>query len=299
MQKALVTGATGFLGREITDHLRSAGFEVKTLGRSKCDYNFSLEKGEPSFNQKFDLVVHVAGKAHIVPKTKEEADDFFAVNVTGTENLLKELDSSDIKEFVFISSVSAYGLKQGLLINEDNPLLASDPYGKSKILAETIIHEWCMKRNIIYTALRLPLLVGKNPPGNLGSMIKSIKKGLFFTIGGGNASKSMVLTRDVARVIPLISNIGGVYNVTDGYNPTFRELSDAFEKNYNKKVYNLPLLPFKILASIGDKFAFIPFNSQVLNKIILNFTFDDSKLKKAVVNWKPIPVLDYLKTNVL
>jgi nucleoside-diphosphate-sugar epimerase len=299
MKQILVTGAKGFLGREITDFLRSEGHEVKTLGRSECDYNFRLEKGLPLFDQKFDLVVHAAGKAHIVPKTKEEADDFFAVNVTGTENLLKSLESANVKEFVFISSVSAYGLRQGILINEDNPLLASDPYGKSKILAETIIHEWCMKRNVIYTALRLPLLVGKNPPGNLGSMIKSIKKGLFFTIGGGTASKSMVLTRDIARVIPLISNIGGVYNVTDGYNPTFRELSDAFENNYNKKVYNLPLLPFKILASIGDKFAFIPFNSQVLNKIILNFTFDDSKLKKAVVNWKPIPVLDYLKTNVL
>jgi nucleoside-diphosphate-sugar epimerase len=299
MQKSLVTGATGFLGREITDHLKSAGFEVKTLGRSKCDYNFSLEKGEPSFHQKFDLVVHVAGKAHIVPKTKEEADDFFAVNVTGTENLLKALDSSDIKEFVFISSVSAYGLKQGLLINEDNPLLASDPYGRSKILAESVIQDWCSKRNVTYTALRLPLLVGKNPPGNLGAMIQSVKKNKFFTIGGGVATKSMVLTRDVARLIPMISKIGGVYNVTDGYNPTFRELSDAFEKNYNKKVYNLPLFPFKILASIGDKFAFIPFNTLMLNKIILNFTFDDSKLRKALVDWKPTPVIDYLKSNVL
>lgn len=299
MKQALVTGATGFLGREITNYLKSVGYEVKTLGRGKCDYNFSLEKEEPSFNQKFDLVVHAAGKAHIVPKTKEEADDFFAVNVTGTENLLKALDFSDIKEFVFISSVSAYGLKQGLLINEDNPLLASDPYGRSKILAESVIQDWCSKRNVTYTALRLPLLVGKNPPGNLGAMIQSVKKNKFFTIGGGVASKSMVLTRDVAQLITMISNIGGTYNVTDGYNPTFRELSDAFEKSYDRKVYNLPLFPFKMLARLGDRFKFIPFNTLMLNKIILNFTFDDSKLRKALVDWKPTPVLDYLKSNVL
>ena len=299
MGKVLITGATGFLGREIVDFLKSENYEVKTLGRSICDYNISLEKDNLHLNQEFDLVIHAAGKAHIVPKTIEEKEDFFKVNVQGTENLLRALESSNLKKFVYISSVSTYGKKQGELINESTPLLAVDPYGRSKILAEKMIEDWCAKRNIIYTALRLPLLVGKNPPGNLGSMIRSIKKGMFFTIGGGVASKSMLVARDVARVIPMVSSIGGSYNMTDGHNPTFRELSNVFEKSYNKKVYNLPLFPFRILAFFGDRLSFFPFNSTMLNKIILTFTFDDAKLRKAVVDWKPTPVLDYLKDTVI
>jgi nucleoside-diphosphate-sugar epimerase len=299
MEKVLITGATGFLGKEIVGFFKSENFEVKTLSRSLSDYNISLEKSIPLFDLEFDLVIHAAGKAHIVPKNKEERDEFYAVNVKGTENLLNALESSNLKKFVFISSVSTYGLKQGVLINESTPLLAKDPYGKSKILAEKMIQEWCEKRNVKCTVLRLPLLVGKNPPGNLGSMIRSINKGHFFTIGGGIASKSMLLTSDVARVIPMVSEFGGVYNITDGYNPTFRELSNAFELSYNKKVFDLPLFPFKVLAFMGDRLSFIPFNSNMLNKIILNFSFDDSKLKNTVNSWKPTPILDFLKKTVI
>jgi hypothetical protein len=62
------------------------------------------------------------------------------------------------------------------------------------------------KNNVICTILRLPLIVGENPPGNLGNMIKSIKKRHFFLIKNNNSQKSMVLAKDVANYIPIISN---------------------------------------------------------------------------------------------
>jgi len=290
----LQTGGNGFLGRSIFKELTKNNI-VKNLSRTSEDIKVSLENEIPHFNQKFDLVIHVAGKAHSVPKTEIEKKQFYDVNVTGTENLLKGLVKSSLpKYFVFISSVSVYGQEIGNNINENHPLLAQDPYGLSKIEAENLILNWCQENKIICTILRLPLLVGKNPPGNLGAMINAINKGYYFNIGKGKARKSMVLSKDVASVIPTVFSIGGIYNLTDGFHPSFYELSLAISKD-KRKFFNLPLFMAKIMGNIGDLMGNnAPLNSLKVSKITSDLTFDDSKARRFL-NWKPELVLDYLK----
>ncbi|CAM3021553.1 NAD-dependent epimerase/dehydratase family protein [Flavobacterium succinicans] len=205
----LLTGVTGFLGKSLLDCL-SGSFTIYGLSRSGRDYQCALEEDIPVFNQKFDLVIHAAGKAHSIPKTKEEKKEFYDINVVGTQNLLMGLEVSGVpKQLVFISSVSVYGKDQGVNIKEDSSLAAKEAYGLSKIEAEVMVMEWCEKHSVVCTVLRLPLLVGVNPPGNLGAMIKGISKGYYFNIGGGKAKKSMVLVEDVAAFIPVIASIGG------------------------------------------------------------------------------------------
>jgi nucleoside-diphosphate-sugar epimerase len=133
------------------------------------------------------------------------SSEFFNVNVIGTSNFLESLSVSIPKQFVFISSVSVYGLIEGENIDESHPLLALDPYGKSKIEAEKLVKEWCKERNVICTILRLPLVVGVNPPGNLGTMLRAIKNGYYFNIAGGNANKSMVLASDISKFLRMSS----------------------------------------------------------------------------------------------
>ncbi|MGG8473430.1 NAD-dependent epimerase/dehydratase family protein, partial [Rahnella sp. PAMC25617] len=102
-----------------------------------------------------------------IPRTAIEKKQFYDVNVLGTLNLLKGLEKAGVPEqFVFISSVSVYGQQSGIFINEDHPLEAKDPYGLSKIEAEDLVLKWCEQHRVVCTILRLPLLVGKNPPGN-------------------------------------------------------------------------------------------------------------------------------------
>lgn len=162
----LISGINGFLGKSIASYF--VDDTVYGLGRSKTDYSLDLSTTVPLFTANFDLVIHCAGKAHINPQTEEEVNDFFNVNVTGTANLLSGLELNSLpKCFVYISSVSVYGLISGRDISEDSPLLAVDPYGRSKILAEELVIKWCQKNNVTYTILRLPLLVGANPFGNL------------------------------------------------------------------------------------------------------------------------------------
>jgi nucleoside-diphosphate-sugar epimerase len=299
----LLTGASGFLGKEINHYFRNnSNWRVKTIGRSETsDYYFDLLNSNIVIKEKFNLVVHIAGKAHTVAKTSLENQDFFDVNFKGTQNLLYGLEKfkSLPKAFIFISSVAVYGKKNGVNIPEDMPLLAKDPYGLSKIQAEQLVLSWCKKHNIICTILRLPLLIGQNPPGNLGAMIKGIQKGYYFNIAGGKAKKSMVLAEDIAKSILRVAEIGGIYNLTDGYHPSFEELSNHISIQLGKrKPMNMQFLLARAVAKFGDFLGNkVPFNTNKLNKITSNLTFDDAKAREAF-GWDPKPVLEGFKLNI-
>ncbi len=294
----LLTGSSGFLGNLISQEI-SKDNALFTLSRSDGHYKINLDTEIADFGRSFDIVIHAAGKAHNIPKTEIEIREFKKTNVIGTLNLLKGLEVSGIpKMFVFISSVSVYGLQNGDDINELCNLNAKDPYGLSKIEAEKIIKIWCKKNNIKYTILRLPLVIGSKPPGNLGSMINAIRKGFYFNIDGGSARKSMVLVSDVSKCILRAAEVGGIFNLTDGYHPNFNELSHLISIQFGKKIVpNMPLFVAKILAFIGDKIGpKFPINSNKLIKITSALTFNDSKAREAF-GWNPTPVLKGFKIH--
>lgn len=295
VNKILVTGSNGFLGSFIFNEL--SGFSIKGLSRNGSNYNVDLSINIPIFEESFDLIIHCAGMAHFTPINNQQSKLFYDVNVVGSSNLFKGLCNTSLpKQFVYISSVSVYGLKSGIDINEEYPLLATDPYGISKIKAEDIVKKWCKQHNVTCTILRLPLILGDNPPGNLGAMIRGINKRYYFNIAGGNAKKSMVLASDIAKFILKVAEVGGTYNLTDGTHPTFNELSKSISINLGKPfVPNMPLFIAKVLAKIGDRLGnAFPINSDKLSKITSTLTFDDSKARNAF-GWKPTTVLEGFK----
>jgi nucleoside-diphosphate-sugar epimerase len=286
----LITGANGFLGKVIRNVLNNN--DIITLSRTNSTLNFDLSNSIPLIDTHIDLAIHSAGKAHLNPTSNDEILNFYTINVVGTKNLLKGLMAKPPKQFVFISSVGVYGLITGHTVKESTTLQARDPYGRSKMEAEEVVKKWCNEYNVICTILRLPLVVGENPPGNLGAMIRGIKKGYYFNIAGGNAKKSMVLAEDVARSILKVSEIGGIYNLTDGYHPSFQELSNHISIQLSKgKPMNMPLWLARIIAKFGDLLGSkAPLNSNKLKKITSHLTFDDSKAREAF-GWDPTPVL--------
>jgi nucleoside-diphosphate-sugar epimerase len=272
---------------------------VFTLNRTVSSFNVDLSKDVPYFKDSFEYIIHSAGKAHSIPKNEIEKSEFFNVNVNGTKNLLVGLSKNKLpKYFILISSVSVYGLATGININEGQTLNAKDPYGQSKIQAEQLVIEWCKEHNVLYTILRLPLLVGENPPGNLGVIINGINKGYYFNISDGSAKKSMVLAEDVAKNIFKVAEIGGIYNLTDGYHPSFAELSNHISIQLGKgKPINMPLWLARIIAKFGDLLGNkAPLNTNKLKKITSDLTFDDSMAREAF-GWNPTPVLDGFKIN--
>lgn len=295
--KLLLTGALGFLGREIYKNC-SSQFEIVSIGRSnQNDIVSDLASNIPNLNQRFDIIVHVAGKAHMVPKTPMQNDEFLKVNFKGTENLCRALEKNELlpQIFIFISSVAVYGIEHGDGINEFVGSTPNSIYGKSKLLAEEFLLDWIVDKNIKLIILRLPLVVGSNPPGNLGKMIKGIKRGTYFSIGGGKARKSMVLAEDVAKLIAECPVVSGIYNLTDGYHPSFAELESMIcEQLQRPKPFNMPLGLAKILGKIGDFTPHFPVNTDTVHKITQDLTFSDLKARQEL-GWNPSKVIDKWK----
>lgn len=294
-KSCLVTGGNGYLGKYVVNHLVKIGWTVKTLGRGEDNsYIVDIQMDQVKFAEAFDIVIHCAGKAHSFPSSAMAEQQFFDINVKGTQSLLSALDEAPKlpKSFVFMSSVSVYGADEGCAITEDAPLNSNQPYGLSKIAAEKMISVWCEKRNVICLILRLPLLAGITPPGNLAAMIAAIKKGYYVNIGN-EVRKSIVMAEDVAKLIPRATALGGIYNLTDGDHPQVHELAKLIAVQLGQPCpRTIPIWMSKIVLFAAAKLSFLSRNdSYKLKKLSTSLTFDDSKARREL-SWNPSKVLD-------
>lgn len=298
METVLLTGSSGFLGSIILQKLKKENYEVELLGRNKeFKYNFDLLDINLTINEPIYTVIHCAGKAHSVTKSPAEIKAFKDVNFEGTKNLCEALTRNNHipNSFIFISTIAVYGVDEGSMINEDHPLEGITPYATSKIWAEKFLIDWAKENNVVLSIVRLPLVAGPNPPGNLGAMIKGIKTGKYLSIGKADARKSVVWAEDVAHIIPLLAKTGGTYNLTDGYHPSFKELETVIANALHKKTpVAIPMFFANILGKTGNLLGKnFPVNSSKINKITATLTFDDARAQQKL-NWKPSKVLDKL-----
>lgn len=294
----LFTGASGFLGTHLLP-LLDTDYKVQTMGLSESDdFKVNLATSIPELsNEKFDIILHAAGKAHSIPRTEKERKLFFDVNYQGTINLCEALEKSNLpKAIIFVSTVAVYGCEFGENIDESHPLNGDEPYAKSKIEAERYLANWCEKNKVTLAIIRPSLIAGSNPPGNLGAMINGIQTGKYLSIAGGKAHKSVLMVQDIARMLPALIEKGGVYNVCDNTHPTFSQLEALIAKQLNKKTpISIPYSIAKLIATIGDLLGDrAPINSMKLKKITKSLTFSNEKAKREL-NWQPLSVLDNFK----
>jgi nucleoside-diphosphate-sugar epimerase len=302
----LVTGGTGFVGRHLVDTLRSYGQRTTILTRQTIDdpdvlcgnltaADFTLNGNE------FSTVFHLAGLAHTVPRNEKEAAMFFCVNSQGTGNLLRALEhSAKLPEaFVYVSSVNVYGCEAGEMIDEETPRTACDPYGASKREGEDKVLEWCARLGVRGGVVRIPVVVGKGVHGNLKAMVEALRRRRYFGVGSGSARRSMVLASDVARILPAIARLGGTYNLTDGYNPSFLELEDAICEVLSRRP---PLRLPEGIASAGGRVGgllnealgiSLPLTVGTVTKMTATLTFSDQRARHKL-GWRPERVLDHV-----
>lgn len=294
MGKLLFTGASGFLGYNTLPLLNKQYETVHTMGLTDTDdIKVNLAKEVPPINTHYDIVLHACGKAHVVPRTEAEKQAFFDVNYQGTVNLCAALEKVGVpKSLVFISTVAVYGCESGELITEEHPLNGEIPYAKSKIMAEEYLTQWCEKNGVVLGILRPSLLAGKNAPGNLGAMVNGIRKGFYLNIAGGKVKKSILMAEDIAHLLPLVAEKGGIYNVCDTYQPSFGQIAESVARQLGKrKPISIPYWMAWCMAKVGDLMGSkAPINSLKLRKITESLTFSNDKARKEL-GWEPMDVL--------
>lgn len=291
-----MTGASGYLGKEIYSFFKNKKYPTITVGRSNvndiiCDLSLEIPSVQ---EQSIDVLIHAAGKAHTIPKTEIQRKEFFDVNFIGTKNLLKGFGENLPSTIIFISSVAVYGVDSGENIDEYFPLNGQTAYAKSKIMAENEFLIFGKNNNINTVILRLPLITGTSPSGNLGEMINAIRKGFYFRIGNGHSKRTIISTEEVAKVCEIMIGKNGVFNLADSYHPMICEIDKKIGDVYGKRIKILPKYLLKQVSRLGDVLPIFPLNSAKFSKLSKSLTFSNSKILKYI-DWVPGDSLDKLK----
>jgi nucleoside-diphosphate-sugar epimerase len=232
----LVTGATGFIGRRVTARLLEEGNGVTALllpgepetGMEGC----TVRRGDITAPETLrgvmdgaDAVIHLAGAVGY-GQTMERC---LAVNRDGTKNVATETVRAGIRRFLHMSSVSVYGRKPDVPIDEDFPVQKiGDPYGDTKIDAELILKDLGRRDLLDLTVVRPTVIYGPGDVQFLPKLVENLKSGKARMIGSGVNTVDLIHVNDVADffIILLASPgaVGRTYNLTNPSNPTWKEL---------------------------------------------------------------------------
>jgi nucleoside-diphosphate-sugar epimerase len=263
--KALVTGATGFIGSHLCEELIRRGYDVACLSRKTSkntwieNLDLTFVKGDCTVRESlldipddFDYIFHLAGL------TKScSPHDFFSVNARGTENLVKSVAERNpsVKRFIYVSSLAAVGpSKNGTPLREDAlPSPVSD-YGKSKLEGESAVLKY--RDSIPVTILRPPAVYGPRDKDML-VMFQMIKKGFFFDLGKCYYSLSYVddLVQGILLSAENSKAIGNTYFLCDGNIYTGDEIAMEISSMLQVKArpVKVPKFIMPIFAAISER----------------------------------------------
>ena len=210
--KVLVTGAAGFIGREVCRQLEKTDYEVcKTDIRKEegIDYlditqyqqfvDYLRKKGFGPDDAIINLAAKVAGK----PSFKDPYG-YFYVNVIGTLNLCEAMKQVGMKYLVYISSWSTFGSKINLPITEETPQHPENPYGSSKKACDAIVQSYCDIGFLKAVILRPTMIYG---PGQeeanvLQQVVESMVNGTTMELyGEGTHTREFLNVRDAASTM--------------------------------------------------------------------------------------------------
>lgn len=291
----LITAADGFLGKYLVDELRRSLPEkpepvIHTAGISPFnDYVVNLVNEEFAPSRTYDTVFHLLGSCH--GKNPRE------LNVTATRNLLNSLEKNLPANIIYISSTEVYGATEGVGINENREPEPVTEVGRSKLEAEEMLRQWCSTRNVRLAILRAPDIVGTGMKGTLRQLVNSIYRGNYHHIDDETARMSVVHATDVARAALLLRGIDGIFNITDGVNPTRHDLVEALAMRMNnKRVYTLRAKRARRFARVCDFLPFLGYGTKALAERYRTLTFDNARLMRTI-DMQPASVTDYLKTH--
>ena len=172
MKKILITGAGSYIGQSFDRYLRQfpGAYQTETVDMVGGSWR------EKSFAG-FDAVYHVAGIAHI-KETAENAHLYYEVNRDLAVETARKAKADGVPQFVFLSSMSVYGMEEGCITRNTQPDPKSN-YGKSKLQAEEGLEE-LKSENFRIAVLRPPMVYGDGCKGNYQSLVKFAKLLPFF-----------------------------------------------------------------------------------------------------------------------
>ncbi|MBF0241432.1 MAG: NAD-dependent epimerase/dehydratase family protein [Desulfamplus sp.] len=307
MKTALVTGATGKIGRLLVPELLRQNFRVRLFLRKKSTIsspNLDIFYGDITDYQSVaaavsgvDYIFHLAALLHISNPKASMYGKFYAVNVVGTKNIVDAAICAGVKRVILFSTISVYGVTPSnsyeyvnKVFSESSPANPLTIYAKTKLLAEQY-QASCV------TVLRLASVYGTQVTGNYLRLIEAVKRGFFIIPvdkNGSSVNRTLIHENDVVAGAIYVAThpqaAGKIYNLTDGYVHSLEDIIRAIANGLplDIKILKISKEPLKIIVDFlqkyrGNNIEKIAF---YIDKLMENIAVDGQKIQKEL-GFKP------------
>lgn len=308
MNRVLVTGANGFVGRETCTALTDLKIPVRRAVRSWSPEG-SLpgelrrdqvqeqeicsvgEIGESTDWSKaldgIDVVVHLAACVHVMKESSASAlSKFQRVNTAGTEQLARAAVKGGVKRLIYVSSVHVNGRStNGRPFAESDAPHPQNAYSISKWEAEQKLRVISQESNLEIVIVRPPLVYGPGAPGNFMRLVRLIESGMPLPFASVQARRSFIYVRNLANAIVTCAThtgaAGQVFLVSDGEDVSTVELIHLIAKALRRPARLIPFSQrwLRILGKLAGR-------SKQLDQLLASLVIDSSRIRRELA-WNP------------
>lgn len=275
--KIIITGASGFVGKNLSKFLEENGNFVEKV---------SLRSSDFYFDKNADAIIHLAGKAHDTANTSVE-EEYFKINTELTKQVFTKFLDSEIRDFFYFSSVKATADTVEGILDENH---SSDPktvYGKSKLQAEEYLLSQKLPENKRLLIIRPCMIHGPGNKGNLNLLYKVVEKGIPWPLANFENQRSFLSIDNLNFLIlemlkkPSVSS--GIYNFADDESLSTNDLVKIISNSSGKsaKLWHISSGLIEKAAKIGDAVK-LPLNSERLKKLTESYVVSNQKIKTAL-----------------
>ena len=311
----LVTGATGFVGQHVCQHLLHSGHTVTAVSSSTSYVRGMHAAGSAQERLRWahvprgvidpgllaeacrdvDVVVHLGARAHVLEDQGHERDDLYLrANVDATMALAVQALAAGVGRFVFMSSIGVNGDRtHGRPFHHDDPPAPHDSYSRSKLAAERALAGLFGGSRCALVTVRSPLVYGAGVKGNLLNLLKLVAKGWPLPFGRIENRRSFIGARNLADFLAQCAvqpaAAGQTLLVSDGVDISTTELIRMLAKGLGVKcrLVNVPLPVLEAVARVVGK-------GRQVEKLCGDLQVD-SQRSQQLLQWSPkVPLAEGL-----
>ncbi len=310
---ALITGATGFVGRHLCPELKKAGFNLRAVftelkpslhGLSEIEW-IKLDSINRHTNWNLALqggithVIHLAAVAHrITPKDQVRDSVYDEVNHLGTARLAKAVaETQSVQRFIFMSSIGAVtNLSEGL-VDESTDCHPDTAYGKSKLSAEKALQEIFRESRVEWCIFRSPLLYGPGNPGNMERLLKLLKLKVPLPLRSVRNRRSFLYVGNLVNALCLAlehpAAARKIFCISDGNEMSTADLLLGLgcASGRSVRLFPFPRWGLHLLGQIGSLLTRMSghsfgFDAPAMEKLCGSLPVDSSLFRRTC-GWKP------------
>jgi nucleoside-diphosphate-sugar epimerase len=297
LNRVLLTGASGFVGRSLCATLAQAGYEVRAAVRTStvtvagaaehvCVEDISERTDWRRALTNVDCVIHSAARAHRLNDPRSNSGLYISTNTEGTACLARAASQAGVRRFVFLSSVKVNGeeVQDRAYSSSDEPR-PQDAYGVSKWLAEKAVNDISIQTGMEFAIVRPPLVYGPGVRANFLRLLHWVDAQWPLPIGAVRNCRSLISIWNLCDLlVNLVKNPAakqGTWMASDGHDLSSPELVRRIAEAMHRRV-RLVSVPVPLLQMVGRLTGRAGEVRRMCGSLVV-----DVSLTREVLGWVP------------